>query len=42
MQCINCNYRGPADGMEMDACAAYGHVTTTQSSPLSEKVYSNK
>ena len=29
--------------MEMDACAAYGHVTITQSPPLSpaEKVYDN-
>ena len=38
-----CNNRGPADGMEMDVCAAYGHVTTTQSPPLSlaDKVYDN-
>ena len=28
-----CNNRGPANGMEMDVCAAYGHVTTTQSPP---------
>ena len=38
-----CYDRGPADGMEMDACAAYGHVTTTQSPPLppAEKLYDN-
>ena len=36
-----CNNRGLANGMEMDVCAAYGHVTTTQNPPLSlaEKVH---
>ena len=38
-----CYDRGPADGMEMDVCAAYRHVTTTQSPPLfpAEKLYDN-
>ena len=38
-----CYHRGHADGMEMDVCAAYGHVTTTQSPPLppAEKLYDN-
>ena len=37
-----CYDRGPADGMEMDVCAAYGHVIT-QSPPLppAEKLYDN-
>ena len=42
ISCVNYD-RGAAKGMEMDVCAAYGQVTTTQSAPLppAEKVYDN-